>query len=336
MGQLVGERAQAEQLERRRQQVDLAGGHREAPAGAYPGAAHDPRHPHRRVVGEQPVIRLAVLTQALSVVGDHHDQDLLAVGQPGLLEQPTELGIHVGDLAIVRTLAVPLGEGRRRLEHGVRVEQVDPLEETLAGLESVEPVAGRVDGASGAALRVEARRAGGASGHVVVVMLEPARQAEPSVEHCRGDERTGAEPGVAQQPGQRRQVRGQTMQTVLAHAVRRRVETGEHRGVRRQRHRRGGEGALEQRALPRQLAQGRSLDRGAVGLEPVRPGGVQGDQQEGTRLDCGPVRRAVAAGGTAQQQSGGRQRQDKRSPGESHQAVGASAWRLLLTRRQGI
>ena len=60
-------------VEQRRQHVDAAGDGGGHAAGGHSRSGHDPRHPQRGVVDEEAVRSLAVLAQALAVIGGGQD-----------------------------------------------------------------------------------------------------------------------------------------------------------------------------------------------------------------------------------------------------------------------
>ena len=80
-----------------------------------PRPGHDPGHSKRRVVDEDPVRALAVLAEALAVVG-RHEHDRARGLAPGVerLQQPRELAIDECDLPVVRRLAVSARPDLRR------------------------------------------------------------------------------------------------------------------------------------------------------------------------------------------------------------------------------
>jgi hypothetical protein len=282
----VGRRA--EQRERGGGEVDLAHRLRHPQTRAHPRPDDDPRHAQGGVVGEHAVARLAVLAEALAVVGDRHHQQGVAgrrAPQSRMSEQAADLGVDERDLAVVGTTGELAREPRRRRVGGVRIEEMDPEEEGSRAVELVEPSQRAADGGVGAALRHHAELLGPTALEIVVVDLEPLGQTEAAVEHRRRHERGGAIAAPAQRLGQRGGVVAESVQAVVADAVRRRIAAGQHRGVRRQRDRRRGIGALEAGPPSRQLVERRGARVAVtVGADAIGARGVERDQDEG-RLD---------------------------------------------------
>ena len=88
-----------------------------------------------RVVDQVGVAGLAVLAEALAVIGgDRDDRVREAPAALEAREQAAELLVHVGDLAVVGPRREARREGLRRLVGRVRVVVVDPQEERPVGL----------------------------------------------------------------------------------------------------------------------------------------------------------------------------------------------------------
>ena len=84
----------------------------------------------RGLVDEEAVDALAVLAQALAVVGRHHQERVVPQPQAaqGLVQAAHEL-VRPRDLAVVGPARVSAGVGLGRLVGIVRVVEVDPREE---------------------------------------------------------------------------------------------------------------------------------------------------------------------------------------------------------------
>ena len=313
---------EGQQLDQGRHQVDLADGGLDPQAGRPARQAHQPGDANGGVVDEQPVGLLAVLAEPLAVVAHRHHQRVPA-GDPGVLEQARDLGVHVGDLAVVG----PLGEALRprggRREGEVRVVEVDPQKVRGPLVEAVEPRQRPVRGVRGPALGGHPRlaaRAGRAD--LVVVHLEAPIEAVARLEHDGRDEGGRAVAGRGQPIGEGRDAVAEVVGQVVADAVPRRVEAGEDRGVARRGDRRRGEGVLEDDPVAGEVGQGRRFGvRGAVGLEVVRAGRVEGDQEHrraaGDRHRgrvAGALVRAAGAGGEERTADRGGQQAGQKAP----------------------
>src|SRR5262249_46328207 len=136
-----------------------------------PRAADDERHVHRRVVDEDAVRLLAVLAEALAVIGERDDERVVedaASGEP--LDERADRAVHERDLAVVRAIAELTVERRRRLVVGVRIVEVEPGEEgRVAGF---EPGPRRGEHLVGRALREEELPPWRRAREVVVVDVE--------------------------------------------------------------------------------------------------------------------------------------------------------------------
>ena len=303
----LARRRLAEQRERGRHDVDHAGEFLDHRAGSdLPRRDDEERDRQRLFVEQEAVLVLAVGAEPLAVIGQHHDRG--PPRRPRLLERGDQLPDEVvgeRDLAAVGVAGVALAERRRGCVGRVRVEQVDPGEERPAAVLG-QPVR-RVRGG----LRprpLAAPRAGVVVPQVVVEQLEPLPQPEQARGGERGDEGRGRPAAPAQLLGQRGDVVRQPEAGVVAHAVRRRVEPREDRGVGRRRQRDGGPGARHARPLRGQRVQVRRGHRGgAVARDVVGAQRVERDQQQ--RVDPargGPGRAgAAAAGETPRRGEGG-------------------------------
>ena len=150
--------------------------------------------------------RLAVVAEALAVVGGEHDEGVavLPAGEERL-EEGRERGVGRGHLAVVgaRHAAAPV-EGRRVGRVGL--VEVDPAEPGPGVAWSQARAAATVSGPARSCIWKSGPRRGVAE--PVVVDLEAAVEAEAGVEGKGADERAGAVALAAQQRGQRVQPGG--------------------------------------------------------------------------------------------------------------------------------
>jgi hypothetical protein len=161
----------------------------------------------RDVVHEEAVALLAVLAERLAVVGGDRDDGRTRARVPGG-QEIAERVVGGRDLAAVRVAAAMR---RRRVVRSVRIEQVDPHE--ARSRFDREPCARGRDHVGTPALGelvVDARR----FLDRVVVVVEPARQAEPRGDGKGADERGGAQAACPQGLGERRRLRAQRPRAV--------------------------------------------------------------------------------------------------------------------------
>jgi len=120
----------AEERQERRGEVDEAHRGRDHPPGRQAGAPDQQGDVKRRLVEEEPVRGLAVLAQALAVVGGDGD-DRAGREAPALErgEETPHLGVGEGDLAVVGAPGMARGPGGGWRVRGVGVVEVDPEEE---------------------------------------------------------------------------------------------------------------------------------------------------------------------------------------------------------------
>ena len=92
-------------------------------------APDDERHAHRRVVREQAVGALAVVTEPFAMIRrDHDERAIEASGALQIVEHPAKRGIRVRDFAVVRRRRILRRKRFRRRIRLVRIVQVDPRE----------------------------------------------------------------------------------------------------------------------------------------------------------------------------------------------------------------
>ena len=263
-------------------------------------------------VDQQAVGQLTVLAELLAVVPHHrHDRP---VGEPlavQLCKQAAHLGIHLGDLAVVRPVRV---EGAERLRGGVRrvrVVEVHPGEERLFALLG-EPGDRAVGHHPARPLRIQVGHA--LAGDVVVVPVEASHEPKPTVQHERPDEGSRAVPRRGELRCERRGVLREALGAVVPDAVVGREQAREDRRMGGQRERHGGAGIREPHALRGETVQIRGLDLAvAVGADVVRSHRVEGDQQD---VASGARGGGPGPGATGRDESHGGQRRAE-NPQES-------------------
>ncbi len=251
---------------------DAAGADRRvAHARRDAGADDDEGDVHRRLVDEVAVLGLAVVAEALPVIGREHHRDR---PRRPLLEgrdEAPQLLIHGRHLAQVGRLRVAGTEGLRRLVGGVRVEIVHPGEPGLRG-SPVEPGEGPVGRLPGAPLGPPGRE-------VVVVVLEPPGEAEAARQNEARDEGGGVVPG-GPEPLREKGVLRAEVAGVLVDTVPRREEAGEQGGVGGQRLGNRRVGLAETEAPRRERIEGRRLDPSRLGADRIGTRGVERDEQD--------------------------------------------------------
>ena len=226
---------------------------------------------HGRLVDEVPVLRLAVVAEALAVVAhdDHGDRP----PRPGFerRDQPPQLLVHRRDLAQVGSSGVAAPEGLGGRVGRVRVEVVDPEKDEPARLplQVGDRAVGRL---RGRALDLPARQ-------LVVVEREPAGETEASGQDEAGDEGGRAVPGPPEPLGQDRVIGGEGA-GVLVDAVPGGIEARHHGGVRGKRLRRGRVGLAEEPAPRREGVERRRLDASRLGTDRVGARRVERDEQD--------------------------------------------------------
>ena len=306
----------ARQVQQRRRHVDAAGHDRGDDTGRHPRTGHDPRHAQRGVVDEDAVGLLAVLAQSLAMVRGHEDEGArrpaLRLQEP---QQPAELRVHEGDLAVVGAAGEPRREVRRRLVGRVGVEVVDP-EEPRGRRPRFQPRPGRGRRLVRGTLHVGRAAPVLAVGQVIVVHVEPAREAEAPVQREPGDEGRRPVPRVVEGLGQGGDGLGQHEVAVVAHAVAKRGEPGEDRGVRRCRERHVGDRGREARAAGGQRVEDGGRGAGVtVAADVVGAEGVDGDEQD---VGPGPSRGGRTRPRARTGERGGQGRDRGERPAQGH------------------
>ena len=271
-------RRDARGVEQRWRQIREAG-RLVARRGRLAGRGDDQRHPQRRVVEQHAVRALAMVAQSFAVIaGNDDDGTSHQPARAERVEQARELRVGVCDLAVVRRRG-PRAELGRRIVRGVGIVEVDPQKKWLMAdgrWLAAEPGERAVDDRRRRSLGFEAIGRVGIARDLIVVGVEPLRQAEAAIEHERADKRRGLVAGVLQSPRDRLVRLGQRVDPVFADAVRRRQQPGVNRRVRRQGQRHG----AAHRGEP-DAGRGEPIDRRRdTGTDAVRPERVDGHQQQ--------------------------------------------------------
>ncbi len=163
--------------------------------------------------------QLAVLAQALAVVGGHRHRRLaVEAAAAELLEDAPHLLVDGGDLAVVGAAGVAGAPGRRRGIGRVGVVEVHP-EEERARVVLRQPGERPVHHLAPRPLRLEDDAGLRIALDLVVVDLESGLQPEAVVEHEGADEGGGAVAGAGEQGGEGRRARTERAHPVVAQAV---------------------------------------------------------------------------------------------------------------------
>ena len=171
-----------------------------------------------------------------------------------VLQQAADLRVHVGDLAGIGSVPVPLGPRRGRRIGKVGIVEMDPEKEGLVVVEPVEPgqcpVGGCLRRALGDHPHGGARRGGP---EIVVIDLETQIETVATLQDDGRHEGGRAVAGSGEPLGDGGYVVADVVGQVVAEAVPPRIEAGEERGVGRRSHRGGGERVFEDNARFRQF-----------------------------------------------------------------------------------
>ncbi len=282
----------SERSQHRGDDVDRA--HRstvELPGGEQPWHPQNERNLDRGVVDEDRVGLLAVLAEALAVIGGDHDES--SPGEPervDLVEQDAEPAVGRGDLGVVRRGGAQ-AVGDRRFVGLVRVEEVDPEKEpprASLGRPVVQPGGGATGGLGGrpVADHEELRLVLGVE--VVVIAVEALVEPETAVEHDRGDESLGVEADGLQAFGEGHRSGAQGVGAVVANPVRGWKEPRQDRRVGGQSNRCGRHRVAAAHAGGCQAVEiGRARRSVAVAAQPVGSQGIDGDEQDVVGNRCG-------------------------------------------------
>ncbi len=215
---------------------------------------------------------LAVVAAPLAVVGGDDDPRHASPGhrlERG--EQPAQVVVHRRDLTLVGVRRKPAAERLRWRVGLVRVVVVHP--------EEARPGAGRREPGEGAVGRLPGAAFGLPTAELVVVEVEAPAQAEWTLERESRDEGGRGEAELVQALGDERDAIGK-MTPVFVDAVLPHVEPREHRGVRRQRRRRGCVGLGETHAARDERGECWGRRGIHLGGQRVRPGRIERDEEE--------------------------------------------------------
>ena len=141
------------------------------------------------------------------------------------------------------------------------------------------PIACELNDAIGRSLGEGERDRTGLAADAVVVDVEAAAQTEARVENERADECAGAVPRVTQDRRERRHVRSHSRRAVVVNAVRRGHESGQDRGMSRQRQRNVGMRARETDTAGREAVERRRQRAASVGADAIGAQRIDGDEQ---------------------------------------------------------
>ena len=203
-----------------------------------PREPQDERDGRGGVVDEEAVGALAMLAEALAVVGgDDDDRPVQDAFLPRPVDDLPDERVDIGDLAVVEA---PRPAGEVALERlggiiwGMRVVEMDPAEEAPVS-EPFEPIQEGLDDLPSLALDgIEAGLLVLGQVEVVEVAVEALVQAPAGVEDEGADERARRPAFRPQDLGQGRFGRGQVEAAVVPDAVGERIGPGQDRGVRGQ------------------------------------------------------------------------------------------------------
>ncbi len=127
---------------------------------------------------------LGMLAEAFPMIARDDDEELSLLSLQGR-DQAPNLGVHVGDFAVVRSRGKLARERFGRLVLRVRVVVVDPEEERLLVLPALEPFESRLGDGFGVTLPKAAEGLSGESLGSIVVAVEALRESVSRVENER-------------------------------------------------------------------------------------------------------------------------------------------------------
>ncbi len=194
-------RLEPQQAEKGRCEVHGGDAARHGHARRHVGPGEEERNVQRRLVQEHGVGDLPVLSQRLTVIGQHRHHGVLLVArgaQP--IDQPPELRVGECDLAVVRPARKRSPVRLRRVVRGVGVVKVHPDEERRVPRPG-EPGEGGVDHVARGTLRTGARDR--AVLEVLAECVEPLPEAEGGGDGVGAHEGRGAVALRLEQGGQR-------------------------------------------------------------------------------------------------------------------------------------
>ncbi len=264
---------------------------------------------------------LHLFPKAFAVIAGHNDEGF--VQEPlrlERLEDGADIVVHIGDLAVVRTAGRSFPIGGRRVVGQVRVIVMDPGKEPVLSV-LIQPAGEPGESIFGSPLGVGAFQ-GRLRLEGVVVDVEAPADAEARIDRKRGDEGGRGEAVTLQDLGQRFPLRHEVV-AIVTHSVRRRIEAGHDRAVRRQGQRGRRIDAGETDALAGQTVQvgGQGLFE-AVAAEVIGPGRIEGDEKE---VMAGGGPRPEGSPSRADQQRRGHEAQRKGQGSEDRERAQRSA-----------
>ena len=213
------------------------------------------------------------------------------------LQQPPQLRVDEGDLAGVGVVRKRARIPRRRLVLGVRVVEVHPQEEARG--RCLDPGDRRVHHGVRVSLRATRVARSPAGRHLIVVAVEAAGQAELAFQDHGAHEGGRLEPGGAHPLGERRKIRFEAEDQVVADTVVGWIEGRHQRGVRGERERCRRERRFEAHSFRGDAVQRRGArPLSSVAAQPIRPERVDGDEDH----PLGPAAAAACRGGGRQKQ----------------------------------
>ena len=307
----AGGRLEPQEIENGRDDVDVTNGGANDARGQQSRSAKDERHAQGRLVGEDAVRRLAVLTERLAVVGGEDDEDAITrARREERLEERPQGGVRRRHLALVGLARI----GSRRTGREARTgsaARTGGRRRTTSGREPTRSTAAPRAPSRGPASRASRRRCRLRSPQPVVVDVEAPVEPEPGIEREGADEGPGAPAPLLENRGEGGPLGREAEARVVVNAVAQGVLAGEQVGVGGQGHDVVRPGRLEANALGGQAVDPRRPRVApAVAAERVRAEGVDGDDQDaepGIALHAGGAPRAPGERGEA---GDGRDRHD--------------------------
>jgi hypothetical protein len=241
------------------------------------GCDHE-RHVHGGLVEQVAVLRFAVIAEPLAVVARDHDGGRAGAGAAHVplerLHQPADLGIHGGDLAEIRPIAVTASEWLFWRVRRMRIEVVDPQQQRLRR---------RLGQVSERTIGRFARRALDLPRRLLVVVhVEPPGETKTARKDIRRDERRRTVARLLEPLGDDGMCRGEEP-AVFVDAVPAGIQPRHHRRVRRQCLRRRRVRLAEADPPRRDGIEGRGLHPDGLRPDCVGSGGIEGDEEDGGR-----------------------------------------------------
>ncbi len=258
-----------------------------------------------------------MVAEPLSVIRGYGDDGAVveAARLEGPDQAPDEL-VRVGDLSVVGQGVAAIG--RRRRVGRVRLVEMEESEEARALL-GPDPARERLHGHGAVALEVADGLRPPFRLDGVVVEVEALRDPRRRPQNVGGDGRPRVQSGRLEASGQRGVIGREPEADVVAHAVVRGQEAGQHRGVRGQR-----EGTVAVEIVEDDALAAEAVDVGsgprpvAVEGKVIRAQGVDRDDDDGRirKYRGGPARGRRPAGPKGRAREKGRERRAPHSSGD--------------------